>query len=47
VVVVAVDHDDLGLSILQLLRRADAGEASAEDEHSRTRARHQPLNLSS
>ena len=42
VVVVAVDQHDLGVGVLELLRGADAGEASAEDEDAWTRGRHQP-----
>jgi hypothetical protein len=36
VVVVAVDHDDLGVGIFQLLRRPGPGEAAAEDENAWT-----------
>ena len=38
VVVVAVDEHDLGVRILQLLRCADSGKASSEDEDAWTRA---------
>src|SRR5262249_33269008 len=36
VVVVAVDEDDLGVCVPQLVRGADAGEATAEDEDAGT-----------
>ena len=35
VVVVAVDQHDLGVSVLERVRGADAGEAAAENEHPR------------
>ena len=40
VVVVAVDDHDLGVRLLELLCRADAGEASAEDQDARSVGAH-------
>ena len=40
VVVVAVDEHDLGVSVLELLGRADPGEASAEDQDAWTLRAH-------
>ena len=37
VVVVLVDEHDVDVALLQLLRRADPGEAAAEDEDARPR----------
>ena len=42
VVVVAVDEHDLRVRMLELLRGADAGEASAEHEDAWRSGRHQP-----
>ena len=36
VVVVPVDENDLGVGVLELLRRADSGEPAAEDQDTRT-----------
>src|SRR6478736_1956920 len=36
VVVVPVDEDDLGVGVLELLRRTDPGEPAAEDQDART-----------
>ena len=41
----SVDEHDLRLGVLELLRRADTREASAEDEDAWTIVRHQPANL--
>jgi hypothetical protein len=40
VVIVAVDEYDLGVSVLELLGRADSGEASAEDQDAWTLRAH-------
>jgi hypothetical protein len=43
----AVDERDVGLGVLQLLGRADAGEAAAEHEHLWASVLHDPANSSS